>query len=401
MKKSKQHTVRSIGRYALLFGFSILLLACTNGASKSKNETTQNEVTKVKDVIWHIKTIDKDGKSLEIKAVDKEGNQYDVNALQNSKQHSFLDVKAFINEKFLPIKILVSDDKFAPIKAIAEGGVSYDIKAITPKGDQLDVKGIFRSGNIVSIKAINKDGEFYDVKAVSPSGLLNDVMGIKINIKEKEMTLKGFNVFAHVKAMHQSDSEYETKALIALKNEEKLKSKSKKKNKSKSKKKKEKEENKFKNIIWNVKAITEDGRNLKVKGFDTEGNIFDVKAIQDSDQSSFMNVKAIVNGNELPIKVLVSDDKYAPVKAIDGDGNLYKIKAIDDDGTILDIKGVNREGNIVDIKAINDNGDFYAIKAFSPDGKLNDIKGIKIFKRTKEMSIRGNKIYAHIKAITQ
>jgi hypothetical protein len=401
MKKSNQNTVRSISRYALLFGFSILLLACTNGTTEGKNETTQNEETKAKDIIWHIKAIHPDGKSLAIKAIDKEGNQYDVNAVQNSEQHSFLDVKAFINDKFLPVKILVSNDKFAPIKAIAEGGVSYDIKAITPEGEKLDVKGIFRSGNIVSIKAINQAGEFYGVNAVSPTGLLNDVMGIKINIKEKEMTLKGFNVFAHVKAMHQSDNEYETKALVALKKEEKLKSKSKKKNKSKSKEKKEKKENEFKNIIWNVKAITEDGRNIKVKGFDTEGDIFDVKVIQDSDQSSFMNVKAFVNGNELPIKVLVSENKYAPVKAIDGNGNLYDIKAIEDDGTILDVNGVNREGNIIDIKAINTNGDFYAIKAFSPDGKLNDIKGIKIFKRVKEMSIRGNKVYAHLKAITQ
>ena len=65
------------------------------------------------------------------------------------------------------------------------------------------------------------------------------------------------------------------------------------------------------------------------------------------------------------------------------------------------MKGISRLGTIIDIKAINENGDFYGVKAFSPEGKLNDIKGIKIFQRDKELSIRGNNVYAHVKAITQ
>jgi len=50
--------------------------------------------------------------------VDKEGNLFDINAIQDSNQDSFLNIKAFVNEKELPIKILISEDKYAPVKAI-------------------------------------------------------------------------------------------------------------------------------------------------------------------------------------------------------------------------------------------------------------------------------------------
>ena len=122
---------------------------------------------------------------------------------QNSDQDSFLDIKAIVKGKRLPIKILLSKDHFSPIKAIDKGGITYDIKAITAEGEKLDVKGIKRFGNIVAIKVIDKKGGFYGVKALSPAGKLNDILGIKINIKEKEMSLNGFPVYAHLKAMHK------------------------------------------------------------------------------------------------------------------------------------------------------------------------------------------------------
>ena len=181
----------------------------------------------------------------------------------------------------------------------------------------------------------------FAIKAISPDGKMNDVKGIKINTKEKEMTSKGFNVHAHVKAMHPSE------------NEDDFKPNEKPKKKTKKKTKKEKE---FKVIIWNVKAVSDEGTNLDIKAFDAEGNKFDVKAIQESKQHSFMNIRAFVNKNELPIKILVSEDEFAPVKAFGRDGTIYDVKALTKDGTKLDVKGISRSGNIIHVKAINTDG---------------------------------------------
>jgi len=391
MKNSKHSVFKAVLKFSILLGVSILLFSCENTISKEKKETVpKEEVVKVPETLWKLKTILPDGNNLGIKAIDTDGNMYDVNAIQNSDQDSFLDIEAFVSGKRIPIKMLLNEDKYAPIKAIDKGGISYDIKAIIPGGEKLDVKGVKRFGNIVSIKAITKEGTIYGVKAISPSGKLNDVKGIKINIRDKEMTLNGFSVFAHVKAIHQSDNDYEG----VFNPKEKLAKMTKGKKKAKKK-------DDFKIIVWNIKAIAKDGKNLNVKAIDKEGKQFDVKAIQDSKQYSFMNIKAIVNDSELPIKVIVSDEEYAPVKAISRDGNVYDIKAIFEDGTTCSIKGIKRLGNIINLKAVTENGEFYPIKAFSPKGKLNDVKGVKIFDRETEMTLRGNKVYAHVKAITQ
>ena len=387
MKNSNQITIKTIYKHSFVIMLLFLTIACNEKPTEAKIEkTVVEDVNTFKDIIWNVKAILPDGNSLDIKAIDKEGNLFDIKAIQNSNQDSFLDVKAIVGDKKLAVKMLVSKDKFTPIKAIEKSGVAYDIKAITTEGEKLDVKGIVKSGNIVVIKAIDKKGNFYGVKAISPSGQMNDVKGIKINIKEKEMTMKGFSVHAHVKAMHPSANEDDFKPIV----------KSKKKSKKKAK-----DEDEFKRIIWNIKAVTTDGKNLDIKAFDAEGNPFDVKAAQDAEQHSFMNIKAFVNGSELPVKVLVSKDEYAPVKAIARDGTIYDIKAITADGTKLDVKGISREGNIINVKAINENGEMYGVKAFAPDGQLNDVKGIKIFEREKELSIRGNDVYAHLKAIKQ
>ena len=153
--------------------------------------------------------------------------------------------------------------------------------------------------------------------------------------------------------------------------------------------------------MWNIKAITPDGKNLDVKAFDSDGNKFDVKAIQDSEQHSFMNIKAFVEGVELSIKIMDSSEEYAPIKAIGIDGTIYDIKALTQDNVKLDVKGISRSGNIIHVKAINENGDLYAVKAFAPDGKLNQVKGIKIFDRKVEMKVQGHPVYAHLKAINQ
>ena len=82
-------------------------------------------------------------------------------------------------------------------------------------------------------------------------------------------------------------------------------------------------------IYWHVKAYLPDAQLLNVKAIDKDGNIHDVKAIQDSDDTSVLDVKALVNGKRLPVKVIVKGgDVYYPVKAIDADGTLIDIKGI-------------------------------------------------------------------------
>ncbi len=154
-------------------------------------------------------------------------------------------------------------------------------------------------------------------------------------------------------------------------------------------------------VIWHIKAVHPEGRFLDVKALDADGNIYDVKAIQDADQRQLMDIKALMGGKKVPVKILVSTDEYAPVKAIGEDGTIFDIKALTASGERLDVKGVSRAGNIIDIKAINPEGTFYGIKAISPEGQLNDVKGVKMFSAEVETTINGVDVHAHIKALPQ
>ena len=381
MKKSNQIFMRTIFLNLFILGF--LLTACNNSPSKDKTSTPETEeIVKFNDIYWNVKAITPDGKSLDIKAFDDAGKSFDIKAIQNSDQTNFLDVKVIIDGERLPVKMLESNNQFVPVAAINNQGNKYLIKAITAEGEKLDVKGVARFGNIVLMKAITKKGNFYGVKAISPTGQLNDIKGIKINRKEREMSLKGVGIHAHVKAMHPAANEDDFKL-------------------STKKKKKVEYKSDFERIIWNIKAVTADGKNLDVKAIDAEGNKFDVKATQDSEQHSFMNIKAFVEGAELPVKIMQSSDEYKPINAIGIDGTIYEIKAITEDNVTLDVKGISRSGNIIHVKAINENGEFLGVKAFAPDGKLNQVKGIKIFEREIELRVQGNPVYAHLKAINQ
>lgn len=383
MKHSNRSIIETICLNSFILGFLFLLTACNDGPSKDETSKTETEeIAKVEDIHWNVKAIHPDGQSLDVKAFDNAGNAFDIKAIQDSDQDNFLNVKAIVNGEELPVKLLESLNHFVPVAAIDTKGNKYYINAITPKGEKLEVKGVERFGNIVIMKAITKKGDFYGVKAISPTGQLNDIKGIKINRKDREMSLKGIGIHAHVKAMHPAANEDDFK--LPAKN-----------------KKRTEYETDFKRIIWNVKAVTADGKNLDVKAFDAEGNTFDVKATQDSKQHSFMNIKAFVEGTELPVKIMQSPDEYAPISAIGTDGTIYEIKAITENNATLDVKGVSRSGNIINVKAIDENGEFLAVKAFAPDGKLNQVKGIKIFDREVEMTVRGNPVYAHLKAINQ
>lgn len=386
--KISPHSFIKITFYSVfILVFLFVFTSCNNGTSKAnKSKTELEDAEDAEDaetfstIYWNVKAIQPDGKSLDVKAFDDQGKAYELKAIQNSDQDNFLDVKVIIDGKNLPVKILESKNQFVPVAAINQDGDKYYIKAITPEGKKLDVKGVARFGYVVLMKAITKDGKYYGVKAISPDGKLNDIKGVKINYQDREMSLKGVGIHAHVKAMHPAVNEDELK----------IPAKAKKKKIYKSD---------FKRIIWNIKAVTTNGENLDIKAFDANGNKFDVKATQDSKDHSFMNIKAFVDGVELPVKILQSTDAYAPVKAIGTDGTIYDIKALTKDNVRLDVKGVSRSGNIVNVKAINENGELLAVKAFAPDGKLNNVKGIKIFQREIELRVKGNPVYAHLKAI--
>jgi len=317
------------------------------------------------EIIWHIKAIHPNGYFINIKALDRAGHIYDVKAFQNSVQTSILDIKALVNGKRVPIKILVSDDNYGPVKGIMEDGTLLDIKAITAQGDKLDIKAVGRSGNITDIKAITKNGEFYGVKAISPNGDLNDVKGVKMFNKELEMNLNGIEVHSHVKALTQVGCTGD-------------------------------------NFMWHIIAIHPEGIAIDVLAVDKDGNTFPVKAIKNTKQRSVIDVKVYIDGsNQLPVKILVSNEKYAPVKAIGLNGSIYNIKGFTSEGEILDIKGVNRSGSIINIKAIAKNGEFYGVKAISPEGELNDVKGVKMSSDAVEYKINGIEIGAHVKALPQ
>jgi hypothetical protein len=156
------------------------------------------------------------------------------------------------------------------------------------------------------------------------------------------------------------------------------------------------------NIFWYVKAYRPDAKLLDVNAIDAIGNIYDVRAIQTSDDTSVLNVKALVNGEQLPVKLIMkNEDWYIPVKAIDDKGALMNIKVITENREILDIKGVRQTGNIIHLKAITKDSVFYNIVAISPEGKVNAVTGIKMLDTPLETIINGVEVFAHVKAISQ
>lgn len=164
----------------------------------------------------------------------------------------------------------------------------------------------------------------------------------------------------------------------------------------------EKSETKMPFAYWNVKAYSPDWGLLNVKAIDKEGNIYDIKAIQDSEDTSLLDVKALINGERVAIKLIVDKkDHLYPVKAIMTDGTLLDVKAIDEDGELIDVKGFSKTGNIVHLRAIRSQPIMYTIIAVSPDGKVNDVKGVKMTNEDVESVIHGVKVFAHVKALTQ
>ena len=155
-------------------------------------------------------------------------------------------------------------------------------------------------------------------------------------------------------------------------------------------------------IYWHIKAVLPEAKLLDIKAIDKDGKHHDVKAIQDSHDVSLLGVKALVNGETIPIKMIVKrNDKYYPVKAIDHDGKILDVKAIGEDGEILDVKGVSRMGSIVEIRAIDKDQNQYNVISVSPTEGVNHVKGLKMFNEEVEAVIHGHKIFAHVKSLRQ
>ena len=160
-------------------------------------------------------------------------------------------------------------------------------------------------------------------------------------------------------------------------------------------------ENAIGEIFWHVKAFKPNAELLRIKAIDKKGKMHDVKAIQYSEDTSVLDVKALIDGRRVAIKLLVkSGDRYYPLKGIMADGTIVDIKAITNDGEILPVKGVSRSGNIVHIRAITEFEQFYNVIAVSPDGKMNDVKGIKMTQEEVETIINGVPIFAHVKSLS-
>lgn len=151
---------------------------------------------------------------------------------------------------------------------------------------------------------------------------------------------------------------------------------------------------------WHVKGFHDDGAILGIKAVGSDGTLHEVKAIRVDRGGQIMSVKARVDGELLPVKLIDLSGKYLSVKAIRPDGTLMDIKAIEGDGHKLDVKGIGQDGHVVHIKAIREDGDrFHGVKAFGPDGRTHDVKGLRLSEGDVEGEVHGVKFHGHVKAI--
>jgi len=187
-------------------GLLIILFSLFSGfgqnSEKQSAELNQKASELPFDIYWEVKAYKIFNKLLEIKAIDKDGKMHEVKAIQNSEDVSILDVKAFVGDQRLPIKMIIkNNERYYPVKAIDGNGNLIDIKAITPEGKILPVKGVSKTGNVVHIRAIDEDQSFYNIIAMSPEGEFNHVKGIKMLDNPVETIINGISIYAHVKSI--------------------------------------------------------------------------------------------------------------------------------------------------------------------------------------------------------
>lgn len=153
--------------------------------------------------------------------------------------------------------------------------------------------------------------------------------------------------------------------------------------------------------VWHVKALHPDGYILDVRAYDRMGNVYEVKAVNDSCQSYIMDINAYSDKEILPVKVLMGTDGHNPVSAIDDEGKNFQLRAVTPEGKFFPIRGSKSSVYTVDIKAVTPEGRLLNIRAVSPDGKLREVKGIKMYEKSLEMTLQGVEIHAHLVALPQ
>jgi len=154
-----------------------------------------------------------------------------------------------------------------------------------------------------------------------------------------------------------------------------------------------------------------------------------LKAI-DYNGETLVRVKALDNGKQYPVKVLINKDcatkngtaclhavkalingEKVSVKAISKEPNgRVSVKAITKSGRILDIKGIKENGEILDVKALITVGSLtHGVKAFNKQSEAINVKGfdksggfyhIKAITTEGPKSINGVKYWGDIKAIS-
>lgn len=150
---------------------------------------------------------------------------------------------------------------------------------------------------------------------------------------------------------------------------------------------------------WPVKAVTKGGEAIPVNVYLEDGTAIPLFAIYEAGNDHFMDVKGVHNGEEISIKLIMTNDVLIPVKGISASGDILKVKAEDLNGNTLDVKGVSRDGNTINIAAVNENGKIIPLKAISPAGVERDVKGVKFMRENVEMEFGDIKVLGHVKAL--
>ena len=153
--------------------------------------------------------------------------------------------------------------------------------------------------------------------------------------------------------------------------------------------------------LLHVKAYDHTNEMLHgIKAIGADGTQYDVKAFRAGEgDRHILRVKALIEGVEVPVKVVEREGDVFSVKAIEDDGTLVDIKAVAPDGTLLDVKAIQLDGHILSIKATAPDGSPMPVKAFSETGHTYDIKGVRLVDDGPSGSHGGTDYHAHVKAV--
>ena len=152
---------------------------------------------------WQVKVLHPDGYILDVRAFDRMGNFYEIKAVKDSCQSYIMDIGAYLDDKILPVKVLLGAEEQKRVSAIDDQGQTYLLRAITPEGRLLPIIGISSSVYTIDVKAVTPEGRLLNLRAVSPEGKLREVKGIKMYEKSLETTLHGVEVQAHMVVLPQ------------------------------------------------------------------------------------------------------------------------------------------------------------------------------------------------------